>query len=125
MAALFNGPLVAGVAGLIAGIYRIWMGGSGMAFGLAEICLSILFGLLYRHYSLSGKLTIGPWQLWFLGLLMQVLDMLLLPAAQAASSLEQTAVPLLLVMPVATVVLGLMLKEIEQRKRTELALQLR
>jgi len=125
MAALFNGPLVAGVAGLIAGIYRIWMGGSGMAFGLVEIGLSILFGLLYRHYSLNGKLTIGPWQLWFLGLLMQVLDMLLLPAAQAASSLEQTAVPLLLVMPVATVVLGLMLKEIEQRKRTELALQLR
>ncbi|WP_225923678.1 EAL domain-containing protein [Pseudomonas azerbaijanorientalis] len=125
MAALFNGPLVAGVAGLIAGIYRIWMGGSGMAFGLAEICLSILFGLLYRHGSLSGKLAIGPWQLWFLGLLMQVLDMLLLPAAQAASSLEQTAVPLLLVMPVATVVLGLMLKEIEQRQRTELALQLR
>ncbi|MBM6446768.1 MULTISPECIES: hypothetical protein [Pseudomonas] len=51
--------------------------------------------------------------------------LLLLPTAQAASSLEQTAVPLLLVMPVATVVLGLMLKEIEQRKRTELALQLR
>ena len=125
VAALFNGPLVAGVAGLIAGFYRIWMGGSGMAFGLVEIGLSIVFGLLYRHYSLIGKLTIGPWQLWFLGLLMQVLDMLLLPAAQAASSQEQAAVPLLLVMPVATVVLGLMLKEIEQRKRTELALQLR
>lgn len=125
MAALFNGPVVAGVAGLIAGIYRIWVGGIGMAFGLVEIGLSILFGLFYRHYSLSGKLTIGPWQLWFLGLLMQVLDMLLLPAAQAASSQEQAAVPLLLVMPIATVVLGLMLKEIEQRKRTELALQLR
>ena len=125
MAALFNGPLVAGVAGLIAGFYRIWIGGSGMAFGLVEIGLSILFGLLYRHYSLIGKLTIGPWQLWFLGLLMQVLDMLLLPAAQAASSQEQAALPLLLVMPVATVILGLMLKEIEQRKRTELALQLR
>lgn len=125
MAALFNGPLVAGVAGLIAGFYRIWMGGSGMAFGLVEIGLSIVFGLLYRHYSLIGKLTIGPWQLWILGLLMQVLDMLLLPAVQAASSLEQTAVPLLLVMPVATVILGLMLKEIEQRKRTELDLQLR
>ena len=125
MAALFNGPLVACIAGLIAAIYRIWVGGSGMAFGLVEIGLSILFGLFYRHYYLSGKITIGPWQLWFLGLLMQVLDMLLLPSAQAASSLEQTAVPLLLVMPVATVVLGLMLKEIEQRKRTELALQLR
>lgn len=125
MAALFNGPLVACIAGLIAGIYRIWVGGSGMAFGLVEIGLSILFGLLYRHYSLKGKLTIGPWQLWVLGLLMQVLDMLLLPAAQASSTQEQAAVPLLLVMPVATVILGLMLKEIEQRKRTELALQLR
>lgn len=125
MAALFNGPLVAGVAGLIAGIYRIWMGGSGMAFGLAEIFLSMVFGLLYRHFFLSGKLAIGPWQLWFLGLLMQVLNMLLLPAAHAASSQEQAALPLLLVMPVATVILGLMLKEIEQRKRTELALQLR
>lgn len=125
MAALFNGPLVACIAGLIAGIYRIWVGGSGMAFGLVEIGLSILFGLLYRHYSLKGKLAIGPWQLWVLGLLMQVLDMLLLPAAQASSTQEQAAVPLLLVMPVATVILGLMLKEIEQRKRTELALELR
>ena len=45
MAALFNGPLVACIAGLIAAIYRIWVGGSGMAFGLVEIGLSILFGL--------------------------------------------------------------------------------
>lgn len=124
MAALFNGPLVACIAGLIAAIYRIWVGGSGMAFGLVEIGLSILFGLFYRHYYLSGKITIGPWQLWFLGLLMQVLVMLLLPAAQAASSQEQAAAPLLLIMPIATVVLGLMLKEIEQRKRTDFALQL-
>ena len=125
MAALFNGAFVACIAGLIAGIYRIWLGGIGMAYGLVEIGLSILFGLLYRHYSLKGKLTIGLWQLWVLGLLMQILDMLLLPAAQATSTQEQAAVPLLLVMPVATAVLGLMLKEIEQRKRTELALQLR
>lgn len=125
MTALFSGPLVAGVAGLIAGIYRIWMGGSGMAYGLAEIGLAILLGLSYRHFFQRGTFRIDPWQLWIFGLLMSVLDLLLLPAAHAASSREQMAVPLLLVMPIATVVLGLMLKEIAQRKRTELALQLR
>ena len=67
MAALFNGPLVATVAGLIAGAYRIWMGGSGTTLGLVEISLSILLGLCYRHFYLRGMLSIGPWQLWCLG----------------------------------------------------------
>ncbi|WP_019689263.1 EAL domain-containing protein [Pseudomonas fluorescens] len=125
MVALFSGPLVAGVAGVIASIYRLWMGGSGMAYGLAEIGLSILLGLSYRHFFQRGTFRIDPWQLWIFGLLMSVLDWLLLPATQAASSREQMAVPLLLVMPIATVVLGLMFKEVAQRKRTELALQLR
>ena len=125
MAALFSGPLVAVVAGLVAGAYRIWMAGSGMAYGLAEIGLSVLFGLAFRNFYLRGTFSIGPWQLWCSGLLLQALDLLLFPAAQAVSSREQMAVPLLLVMPLATVVLGLMLKEIEQRKRAELALLLR
>lgn len=125
MAALFNGPLVATVAGLIAGIYRIWMGGSGTTLGLVEISLSILLGLCYRNFYLRGMLNIGPWQLWCLGVLMQILSMLLLFAAQAALIQEQAPASLLLVMPIATIVLGLMLKDIDQRKKIELSLQLR
>ena len=118
MGALFGGPLVAIVAGLLAGAFRFWLGGIGMFSGLAEILLAVVLGLAYRKLYLRQQVKIGPSQLLVFGLTLQVLDLLLyalLPAEHVMFALQQAGVPMLLVMPVATLFLGLMLKEISQR----------
>lgn len=125
MAGLFGGPLVAAVAALMAGGYRFWLGGSGVWVGLANVLMPVLLGLAYRYWHQRGKVQTGPWQLLAFGLLVHVLTVLLLtllPAAQASLSLRQVAVPMLLVLPLATLILGLLLRDIEYRLHTERAL---
>lgn len=125
MAGLFGGPLVAAVAAPIAGGYRLWLGGSGAWLGLGNVLMPVLLGLAYRYWHQRGKLQIGPWQLLAFGLLVHVLILLilaLLPPDQASLTLRRVAAPLLLVMPLATMVLGLLLRDIEQQQRTEHAL---
>ncbi|OYT93265.1 MAG: histidine kinase, partial [Pseudomonas sp. PGPPP3] len=115
MAGLFGGPLAAAVAGLMAGSYRLWLGGSGVWIGLANVLMPVLLGLAYRYCYQRGKLQIGPWQLLAFGLLVHVLMVLLLallPAAQASLSLDKVALPILLVLPLATLILGLLLRDI-------------
>ena len=72
MAALFGGPLVAGVAGLIAGGYRLWMGGAGMWSGVAVIVMSVLMGLACRAVLARGKREKSVWSFLILGLLVNV-----------------------------------------------------
>ncbi|MBM7456837.1 diguanylate cyclase (GGDEF)-like protein/PAS domain S-box-containing protein [Oceanisphaera litoralis] len=119
MAALFGGPLVAGVAGLLAGGYRLWLGGAGMWPGVAEIVLSVLLGLAYRYVHRGGKVGTGPWSLLIFGLLTRTLlegTFFLFPLASVDF---KTSVPMLLVMPLATVGLGWMLGDIIRRVRDE------
>lgn len=125
MAGLFGGPLAGAVAALMAGSYRLWLGGAGVWVGLGNIFLPLLLGLLYRHLCLRGRLSIGPWQLLAFGVLVHVqvvLLLALLPTPQAYLSLQQIGVPILLVLPLATLILGLLLRDIDQRMETERAL---
>jgi diguanylate cyclase (GGDEF)-like protein/PAS domain S-box-containing protein len=124
MAGLFGGPLVAVLAGLLAGAYRLWVGGPGVWVGLANVLLPLLLGVLYWHYHRLGKLGIGAWQLLAFGLLVSALAvglLALLPAAQAHLSLRLLALPMLTVLPLATLLLGLLLKDIPRREAIELA----
>ncbi|WP_217645568.1 LytS/YhcK type 5TM receptor domain-containing protein [Oceanisphaera psychrotolerans] len=127
IAALFGGPLVAGIAALLAGSYRIWLGGAGMWTGLSVIVMSVLLGLLYRHLQRQGRVGKGPGSLLVFGLLVHTLVLLLFflpPVPNAASISWQAGVPMLLVMPVATVCLGWMLGDIRRRLRDERELQI-
>lgn len=118
-AALFGGPLVGTVAGVLAGSYRLWLGGAGMLVGLGQIFLPILLGLIYRHHCQRGSIKLGPGHLLAFGAVVQALCqslIFLLPEKYAMAILGQTAVPMLLVMPIVTVILGSILNEIKQRE---------
>jgi diguanylate cyclase (GGDEF)-like protein/PAS domain S-box-containing protein len=126
MAALFGGPLVAAVSSVLAGGYRLWLGGVGVTAGLANVLLPVLFGLAYRYAHAHTWWRIGPRQLLLFGLLLHSAELLvlrLLPAPLLSLSLSQVALPLLLVLPVATLILGLMLADIERHQRTAQALR--
>ncbi len=127
MGALFGGPIVAGIAGVLAGSYRLWLGGSGVWVGLLNVMLPIGLGLGYRYFHQRGQLAIGFRPLLLFGLLLHacvVATLLLLPAPFVAPTIDQVAVPMLLVMPTAVVLLGLMLADMLNRAQIERAMHL-
>ncbi|CAN7377021.1 EAL domain-containing protein [Acidovorax delafieldii] len=125
MAGLFGGPLVAGIAALMAATGRLWLGGAGAEVGLMVIVLCTAMGLVYREGRARGRLGVEPIPLALFGLLLHTAVIALfqqLPA-EAVQRINQTlALPYLLTFTPATVVLGLLLHDVEQRMATERAL---
>ena len=125
MAGLFGGPLVAGIAALMAATGRLWLGGAGAEVGLMVIGLCTALGLVYREGRARGRLGVEPVTLALFGLLLHtaVIALFQLLPAEAVQRINQTlALPYLLTFPPATVVLGLLLHDVEQRMATERAL---
>ena len=125
MAGLFGGPLVAGIAALMAATGRLWLGGAGAEVGLMVIGLCTAMGLVYREGRARGRLGVEPVTLALFGLLLHtaVIALFQLLPAEAVQRINQTlALPYLLTFTLATVVLGLLLHDVEQRMATERAL---
>ena len=125
MAGLFGGPVVAAIAAAMAGAARLWLGGAGAQTSLLVILLCTALGLVYRLGRARGRLGVGPVTLALFGLLLHtaVLALLqLLPAGVARHINEAVALPYLLTFTAATVVLGLLLRDVEERLATEQAL---
>ena len=125
MAGLFGGPLVAGIAALMAATSRLWLGGAGAEVGLMVIVLCTALGLVYREGRARGRLGVEPVTLALFGLLLHtaVIALFQLLPADAVQRINQTlALPYLLTFTPATVVLGLLLHDVEQRMATERAL---
>ncbi len=125
MAGLFGGPLVAGIAALMAATGRLWLGGAGAEVGLMVIGLCTALGLVYREGRARGRLGVEPVTLALFGLLLHtaVIALFQLLPTEAVQRINQTlALPYLLTFPPATVVLGLLLHDVEQRMATERAL---
>jgi len=125
MAGLFGGPLVAGIAALMAATGRLWLGGAGAEVGLMVIVLCTAMGLVYREGRARGRLGVEPVPLALFGLLLHtaVIALFQLLPAEAVQRINQTlALPYLLTFTPATVVLGLLLHDVEQRMATERAL---
>ena len=125
MAGLFGGPLVAGIAALMAATGRLWLGGAGAEVGLMVIVLCTAMGLVYREGRARGRLGVEPIPLARFGLLLHtaVIALFQLLPAEAVQRINQTlALPYLLTFTPATVVLGLLLHDVEQRMATERAL---
>ena len=125
MAGLFGGPLVAGIAALMAATGRLWLGGAGAEVGLMVIGLCTALGLVYREGRARGRLGVEPVTLALFGLLLHtaVIALFQLLPTEAVQRINQTlALPYLLTFTPATVVLGLLLHDVEQRMATERAL---
>ena len=126
MAGLFGGPWVAGIAAAMAIAGRLWLGGAGAEVGLVVIVLSTTLGLVYRQGRARGRVGVEPVALALFGLLLHtaVIALFQLLPAEISQRVNQTlALPYLLTFTPATVVLGLLLRDVEDRMRTELALQ--
>ncbi len=116
---LFFGPLPTGIAAGMAIVCRVLQGGPGVRMGVPVILASALIGLVMRARR-KGPGEITAVQLYLLGIVVHVVMdamMLLLPREMALNSLTKVAVPVLALYPVATVVIGTVLRDQEARGR--------
>ena len=127
MAALFGGPLVAGIALAMGVAWRLWLAGMDALLGCAVMGLCALLGLLYHQGRRQGRLRLNVRTLAAFGLLMHLLVVASfhMLAHQAWRQLHQNvSLPLLLLLlfTLGTVLMGLLLQDVENRVLTEQAL---
>ena len=119
VAALAYGVVPASIAAVMAMLFRIIViGGAGVPTGVSVIVASVLIGLLWR-YMLQNRPVKHRWlMLYLLGICVHavmLLCMLLMP--DPAYVLQQITLPVIIIYPVATVLLGLVL--LRQKERNE------
>lgn len=116
VAALFGGPVVAGIAATIGALYRYWLGGAGVWIGIFYVLLSAGMGLVFRAF-LRGRLNhIRVWQLFLLGLAVH-LPMLVVFSLQGLGlegALVELGPPYVTFLTLATMGAGLGFREIER-----------
>ncbi len=112
---LFFGTVPALIAIIMTGALRIYQGGIGMYAGLGVIVTSGLFGVLLRQYKLRGEsvrtvVGLHTWELYGLGIVVHVamlLWMLVLPKPDTNAVIAKIALPVMLLYPLGTVLLGM------------------
>lgn len=124
---LFFGPTAVAVAGGMAAVYRIILGGIGLYTGVLIIASSALLGLVFhfrwhrRDEPLTAKRLLG---VGFLVHLVMLLLMFTLPAGKGLEAITQLGLPILFIYPLATLVIGKLLFAQEAGIRSMEALRL-
>lgn len=125
VAGIFAGPLPAAIAGLMAGAYRLWLGGAGAWVGVAVISTSVLAGLLMRTALQRGWTQPKLLDFLIFGTLLHVACLgwfLLLPTQHLYKLLDTLAWPYLFVLGPSTALLALLLHDLEDQRRARQAL---
>ncbi len=126
MAGLFGGPIVAAVTVGIAVGYRLFIGGGGVYVGVAVALASAGLGLAYRYGVQKGWAKVNISQLFMFGILVHIVVLLLftqLPDEVIEKIMTTIAIPFILIFAPATALLGILLKDGENRLKTESALR--
>ncbi len=115
---LFGGGLAAAVAAGLTGLLRIWQGGVGLWAGVATIFSAVFLGLLFRHMRVWFAWKNNILFLYVSGLVIHVAMlacMLILPETIRWKVLADISLPVLLVYPIATMLYGRLIVELETR----------
>ena len=106
---LFWGLVPTSVAVLMTGTFRLWMGGAGAWTGVAVIGASACIGLLWRYFRSNREENLSTGELYVFGMVVHVamlLCMFSLPWTTAMGVLSKISLPVMLIYPAATALLG-------------------
>lgn len=109
LAGLFGSGWSGLVAVVVAAAYRVWLGGPGIWAGLATILVAGTGGVVARRFIQRSNWPPSPLQLWWIGMWVHLLVlacMMFLPATIRFETINNLALPFLLIFPMVTVVLG-------------------
>ena len=123
---LYFGAVPTLLAMIIASVYRIGLGGGGVLMGVATIVSSGLIGLTWRHYRLHGFKELSLFETYAFGVVVHstmILFMFLLPREVIQRTISSLALPIVVIYPIATALLGNLLigRQKNYRIRRELA----
>lgn len=113
---MFFGPVSGLFAVLISLIYRIYLGGDGLATGVAVIVFSYFIGVIYYYKKQKRKNPITVLDLYIFGLLVHagmVLALIALPTETRTIAFKTMSFTILGVYPLATLLIGKILKDQE------------
>jgi PAS domain S-box-containing protein len=119
---LFFGLIPTTIAVVIAGAFRLYLGGSGGLVGTIVIVVTACVGLAWKHWKDKNNKPLNWIQLYFFGVLAHLgmlSCMFLFPTELRNSILRTSALPILLIYPVLTMIIGLILKKQEDRRTAD------
>ncbi len=122
LAGLFFGALPACIAMALAAAYRFNLGGGGVVMGIATIASSGLIGLAWRQVRAQRRQEFSLTELYLFGVAVHVtmvLCMLLLPQELIKKFITSLALPVLLIYPIGTALLGMLLANRKKRNQIE------
>ncbi len=126
MAGLFGGPVTAAISALIAGCYRLGLGGTGALTGFGVIFTSAALGSGYYYLRRKNPDVTKPTYLFAFGVIVHIsmlLWMLTLPWPLAFEVINKISIPVMLIFPLATLFLGTLLADQEGRNHAQEALR--
>ena len=126
LAGLFGGGTVALIAAVLAGIYRFSLGGPGIWAGVATIIACSLVGLFFRRLHKNQPEKIKLPVLYLVGVISHLAMLacqLLLPWPRAFEIISEIWLPILLIFPLATFLIGIFVKNEEDRYQTHVSLR--
>jgi two-component system, cell cycle sensor histidine kinase and response regulator CckA len=116
--ALFFGPIAGLIAGTMAGITRIMIGGSGAPTGVFVIIASITIGLIFHKLRNLHTHHVTAQRLYFFGLLVNLVTVLLMAVNAknfVTATFQSYATTVILFYPIATVIIGKILIDQESK----------
>jgi two-component system, cell cycle sensor histidine kinase and response regulator CckA len=126
IAGVFGGPLAAVISGLMCGAYRAHLGGGGVWMGLSVIAEASALGVAF-HYLRKRDPRMGrPLPLLGLGVAVHVVMLALttlLPGGAGAVVRQQIGLTILLAYPIATMLVGTVFVDGEERLAAERSLR--
>lgn len=115
---LFFGPVSGIISALMAIIFRIYLGGSGLIMGVLVISSSFIIGLIFYNWrSISVDSNLSNTKLYLLGLLVHVamlIFVLTLPSQNIRETYKVITFTVIGIYPIVTVIIGKILLDQEQ-----------
>jgi PAS domain S-box-containing protein len=126
MGTLFYGTIPGAIAGAVAAAYRASQGGPGAVMGVSVCAMSVVVGAAWRRWRQVARRDPSVLELYLFGLTVHVIMLALtvtLPRGIAVETLRDIALPVIIIYPLASVLLGLLMIDQRRRRRSEEALR--
>ncbi len=114
LCALFFGPVAVAVTSSIAIVLRYFQGGIGTLTGICVILSSTLIGLMFHYSHHHKRQQFKSFTLWTIGIVVHIFMLILmftLPITTAINTLQQIALPVIVIYPLATILVGKILSD--------------
>jgi hypothetical protein len=126
LSGLFGGGLVAVISVVLAGAYRIYLGGMGMIAGILTIILCAAVGLTARNLFKNKPGEISLLHLWLIALvahLFVLLSQLTIPWPTSLEIISEIWLPVLTIFPLATLIIAILMQADENRLQSLLTIK--